>query len=292
MRTETESVNPRSGSAAVRWRSGVIHAVLIVGALIMVFPLLWMVTASFKPADEIATNMGLLPHQPTLDNYRLGWTGLRAPFGSFFVNSLALCSLAVVGNVVSCSLAAFAFARLRFPFSRVLFAIMLLTIMLPFQATIVPQYILFLRFGWVGTGLPILAPKYLAVDTFFVFLLVQFIRTIPTTLDDAARIDGCGPFRIFAWIILPLLVPALASTAIFTFIWTWNDFFSQLLYMGNNITTYTVPIALRAFVDSTGQSSWGQMLAMSVLALVPICVVFLVFQRLLLEGISTTGLKG
>jgi multiple sugar transport system permease protein len=292
MSTEHRLAGHLSAHAAARWRGGAIHAGLIVGAFIMVFPLLWMVTASFKPPDEIATNRGLLPYQPTLDNYRYGWTGLRAPFGDFFVNSLVLCALAVVGNVVSCSLAAFAFARLRFPLSRVLFAIMLLTIMLPFQATIVPQYILFVRLGWVGTGLPILAPKYLAVDTFFVFLLVQFIRTIPTTLDDAARIDGCGPFRIYALIILPLLVPALASTAIFTFIWTWNDFFAQLLYMGNNITTYTVPIALRAFVDSTGQSSWGQMLAMSVLALVPIFLVFLAFQRLLLEGISTTGLKG
>lgn len=273
-------------------RGAVTQTCLILGAAVMVYPLLWMLSASFKPPDEIATNMGLFPHAPTLDNYRLGWTGLRAPFGGFFVNSLVLCSLAVLGNLISCSLAAFAFARLRFPLKRALFAIMLLTIMLPFQATIVPQYILFLRLGWVGTGLPILAPKYLAVDTFFVFLLVQFIRTIPTTLDDAARIDGCGPFRIFAWIILPLLVPALAATAIFTFIWTWNDFFSQLLYMGNNITTYTVPIALRAFVDSTGQSSWGQMLAMSVLALVPIFLIFLAFQRLLLEGISTTGLKG
>jgi multiple sugar transport system permease protein len=281
-----------SATLAARWRGGLLHVLLIAGAVVMLYPVLWMLSASFKPPDEIATNLSLLPHQPTLDNYRLGWTGLRVPFGSFFVNSLVLCSLAVVGNLFSCSLAAFAFARLRFPLKRALFASMLLTIMLPFQATIVPQYILFLRLGWVGTGLPILAPKYLAVDTFFVFLLVQFIRTIPTTLDDAARIDGCGPFRIFAWIILPLIVPALATAAIFTFIWTWNDFFSQLLYMGNNITTYTVPVALRAFVDSTGQSSWGQMLAMSVLALVPIFLIFLAFQRLLLEGISTTGLKG
>ena len=193
---------------------------------------------------------------------------------------------------MSCSLAAFAFARLRFPLKRVLFGAMLLTIMLPFQATIVPQYILFLRLGWVGTVLPILAPKYLAVDTFFVFLLVQFIRSIPTALDDAAKIDGCGPFRTFGWIILPLLAPALATTAIFTFIWTWNDFFSQLLYLGNSVDTYTVPVALRAFVDSSGQSSWGQMLAMSLLSLVPIFVFFVAFQRLLLEGISTTGLRG
>lgn len=285
------------GEVTARWRSGLlstvlVHGLLIGGAVVMLYPVLWMLSASFKPPDEVATNLGLLPHAPTLDNYRLGWTGLRVPFGGFFANSLVLCLAAVVGNLVSCSLAAFAFARLRFPLKRPLFAIMLLTIMLPFQATIVPQYILFVRLGWVGTELPILAPKYLAVDTFFVFLLVQFIRTIPTSLDDAARIDGCGPFRIFAWIILPLLVPALATTAVFTFIWTWNDFFSQLLYLGNNVATYTVPIALRAFVDSSGQSSWGQMLAMSVVALVPIFAIFLAFQRLLLEGISTTGLKG
>jgi multiple sugar transport system permease protein len=282
----------RCATPAAHWRAGLLHGLLIAGAVLMLYPVLWMLSASFKPPVEIATNLGLLPHAPTLDNYRLGWTGLRVPFGGFFANSLVLCVAAVVGNLVSCSLAAFAFARLRFPGKRALFAVMLLTIMLPFQATIVPQYILFVRLGWVGTELPILAPKYLAVDTFFVFLLVQFIRTIPTTLDDAARIDGCGAFRIFAWIILPLLVPALATTAIFTFIWTWNDFFSQLLYLGNNVATYTVPIALRAFVDSSGQSSWGQMLAMSVLALVPIFVIFLAFQRLLLEGISTTGLKG
>ena len=274
------------------FRAGLLHLLLIAGAVVMLCPVLWMLSTSFKPPDEIATNLGLLPHQPPLDNYRLGWTGPRVPFTNFFVNSLVLCTLAVIGILISCSLAAFAFARLRFPLKRALFAAMLLTIMLPFQATIVPQYILFLRLGWVGTGLPILAPKFLAIDTFFVFLLVHFIRTIPTTLDDAARIDGCGPFRIFTWIILPLLVPALATTAIFTFIWTWNDFFSQLLYTGNNITTYTVPIALRAFVDSSGQSSWGQMLAMSVLALVPTFIIFLIFQRLLLEGISTTGLKG
>lgn len=274
------------------WPGWILHLVLVAGAFVMVYPVLWMASESFKPPQEVVTNLGLLPHQPTLDNYRLGWTALRTPFSGFFVNSLVLCSLAALGNVVSCSLAAFAFARLRFPLKRVLFGAMLLTIMLPFQATIVPQYILFLRLGWVGTVLPILAPKYLAVDTFFVFLLVQFIRSIPTALDDAAKIDGCGPFRTFGWIILPLLAPALATTGIFTFIWTWNDFFSQLLYLGNSVDTYTVPVALRAFVDSSGQSSWGQMLAMSLLSLVPIFVFFVAFQRLLLEGISTTGLRG
>jgi len=273
-------------------RRGLLHVLLTGGVLLMIYPLVWMLGASLKPAAEVVANPGLLPAEPTLDNYRLGWTALRVPFSGFFINSVVLCGLAALGNVSSCSLAAFAFARLRFPLKRVLFGLMLLTIMLPFQATIVPQYILFLKLGWVGSMLPILAPKFLAVDTFFVFLLVQFIRGIPTALDDAAAIDGCGPFRTFRSIILPLLTPALATTAVFTFIWTWNDFFAQLLYLGNSLDTYTVPVALRAFVDSSGFASWGQMLAMCAVSLVPIFALFLAFQRLLLEGISTVGLRG
>jgi multiple sugar transport system permease protein len=268
------------------------YAGLVLALCVMLYPLAWMISASFKTGPEIFHSVSLLPQEPTLDNYASGWTALRSPFSVFFINSVILCAVAVVGNVASCTLAAFAFARLRFPLRRVLFGVMLLTIMLPFHATIVPQFVLFQRLGWVGTILPIVAPKFLAVDAFFVFLLVQFIRSIPTSLDDAAKIDGCGPFRLFFWVILPLLTPALATTAIFTFIFTWNDFFSQLLYLGNSVQSYTVPVALRAFIDATSQSSWGQTLAMSLLSLLPIVGFFLAFQRLLVEGISTTGFKG
>ena len=268
------------------------YAAITAALVIMLYPLIWMLSASFKTGPEIFHSVSLLPQEPTLDNYVSGWTALRSPFGVFFINSVVLCTVAVIGNTISCTLAAFAFARLRFPLRRVLFGVMLLTIMLPFHATIVPQFVLFQRLGWVGTILPIVAPKFLAVDAFFVFLLVQFIRGIPTSLDDAAKIDGCGPFRLFAWVILPLLTPALATTAIFTFIFTWNDFFSQLLYLGNGVNTYTVPVALRAFIDATSLSSWGQTLAMSLLSLLPIIGFFLAFQRLLVEGISTTGFKG
>jgi multiple sugar transport system permease protein len=274
------------------WPAALKHALLIAGALLMLYPLLWMVSASFKPPGEIFASLDLLPMRPTLANYAEGWTGLGQPFTGFFLNSIALCALAVIGNLGSCTLAAFAFARLRFPLRRVLFALMLMTIMLPFHATVVPQYILFKTLGWVGTFLPIVVPKFLAVDAFFVFLLVQFIRTIPRELDDAAKIDGAGPFRIFSRVVLPLTVPALATTAIFTFIWTWNDFFSQLLYLGSTVQSFTVPVALRTFIDVTSGSAWGQLIAMSLLSLVPIFGFFLAFQRLLLEGISTTGLRG
>jgi multiple sugar transport system permease protein len=280
-------MKPRS-----RTRSLVIHAGLIAALLLMLYPLIWMVTASFKTGYELTHSTDLLPHDPSLDNFIEGWTALHQPFGLFFINSLILCSLAVLGNVLSCTLAAFAFARLKFPLHRVLFAVMLLTIMLPVQATIVPQFIVFAKLGWVGSILPIIVPKFLAVDAFFVFLLVQFIRSIPTTLDDAAKIDGAGPFRIFASIILPLLTPALGATAIFTFIFTWNDFFAQLLYVGTSVGSYTVPVALRAFIDATSLGSWPQTLAMSTLSLIPVLLFFMFFQRLLVEGISTTGLRG
>jgi multiple sugar transport system permease protein len=275
-----------------RTRRAVLHLLLIASAALMLYPLLWMISSSFKPDAYIFKNLSLVPHHATIANYVDGWTGIGTSLTQFFVNSIVLCVLSVLGNLFSCTLAAFAFARLKFPLRRLFFACMMLTIMLPFQVTIVPQYILFRKLGWVGTILPIVAPKFLAVDAFFVFLLVQFIRTLPRELDDASKIDGCGPYRLFYFVVLPLTLPALATTAIFTFLWTWNDFFSQLLYLGSSAHSYTVPVALQAFVDATSQSSWGQLLAMSVLSLLPIFGFFLAFQRLLLDGISTTGLKG
>lgn len=277
-------------TASPRLPRAAAHALLIAGAFLMGYPLLWMAASSVRPPIELG-DPGLWVHQLTVANYTQGWTALGPPFLQFFLNSALLCTLAVIGNLLSCTLAAFAFARLHFALRRVLFALMLGTLMLPFHVTIVPQYVLFHELGWINTLLPLVVPKFLAVDAFFVFLMVQFIRTIPRELDEAAEIDGCGPFRLFARIILPLLVPALATTAVFTFIWTWNDFFSQLLYL-NGIDSFTVPVALRAFLDTTGVQQPGQLFAMSVLALVPVFGFFLAFQRLLLEGIATTGIRG
>jgi ABC-type glycerol-3-phosphate transport system permease component len=267
------------------------HLPLIGGVLVMLYPLLWMVSGSLKPAGEIFNNARLWPSEATLDNYRSGWVALGLDFGTFFGNSLLISLAAVAGNVISCSMAAYAFARLRFAFKRLWFMAMLISIMLPIHVLIVPQYTLFHRLGWVDTFLPLIVPKFLAVDGFFIFLMVQFIRALPAELDDAARIDGCGPVQVYLRIILPLMAPALVTTAIFTFIWTWDDFFGQLIYL-NDIDHYTVPLALRAFLDSSGESSWGQMLAMAALSLVPVLAFFLVFQRRITEGISTTGLRG
>jgi multiple sugar transport system permease protein len=220
-----------------------------------------------------------------------GWNALDYPFTVFFMNSLVVCLGAVIGNIVSCSMAAYAFARLRFKYKMLWFVLMQGSIMLPAHVLIVPQYILFKDLGWVNTFLPMVIPKFMATDAFFIFLMIQFIRNIPRDLDDAARLDGCN-FYIFYWrVILPLLVPALITTAIFTFIWTYSDFFTQLIYL-NDESLYTIPVALRSFMDNTGNSAYGQLFAMSVLSLLPVIAFFLIFQRYLIEGASTTGLKG
>ncbi|GCE21513.1 ABC transporter permease [Dictyobacter kobayashii] len=250
-----------------------------------------MLSASFKPNNLIFSNASLLPQQFTLKNYTTGWMALGTPFSTFFWNSLLVCIGAVIGNVISCSMVAYAFARLNFKFKPLWFAIMLSTIMLPYHAIVVPQYILFKSIGWINTFLPLIVPKFLATDAFFIFLLVQFIRALPPELDESAQIDGCGPIQLFWRVILPLAKPALATTAIFTFIWTWGDFFTQLIFL-NNQSSFTFPVALNSFLDSTGVSQYGSLFAMSLLALVPILIFFLLFQRLLTEGISTTGLKG
>lgn len=267
------------------------HVVLIAGALIMAYPLLWMIGSAFKSDNTIFGTINPIPDSLNPRNFLRGWVATDPAFTTFYVNSLTIAVFAVVGNVIACTLTAYAFARLNFRLKRVWFAIMLGSIMIPAHALLIPQYVIFYHLGWINTFLPLFVPKFLATDAFFIFLMVQFIRGIPRSLDEAAMLDGCGKIRIFLRILVPLMVPVMVTTMIFTFIWTYNDFFSQLIYL-NAPTAQTVPVALRSFVDATGQSSYGQLLAMSVLSLVPTFIVFLVAQKRIVEGISTTGLRG
>jgi len=273
-------------------RSIVRYAVLILFAFVMSYPLLWLVSSSFKPEQVIFSEPGLLPDPFTLRNYVDGWNKLGMPFALFMFNSAVICVLCIAGNLFSCTLAAYAFARLSFPFSKVAFAIMLVTIMLPFHVTILPQYIMFQKLGAVNTIIPLVLPKFFAVDAFFVFLLVQFIRSIPRDLDEAAELDGSNKYQTFWHIIFPLCRPALVIVAVFTFLWTWNDFFGQLIYL-TQTEKYTAALALNLFIDATsGESAWGMLFAMSVITLIPIFVLFVLFQKQLADGIATTGLKG
>ena len=266
------------------------HAILILAGALMIYPLLWMVVSSLRANELIFREPGLWLNSLEMSNYTDGWSALTHPFGHYMINSAIVVIGSILGNLISCSMAAYAFARLQFTGKKLFFGIMLLTIMLPFHVVIVPQYILFSQIGWVNTFWPLIVPKLLATDAFFVFLMVQFIRGIPKELDEAARIDGAGHPRIFLQVILPLMVPALATTTIFTFIWTWNDFFGALIYL-TDPDMFTVPVALRAFVDSQSATSWGSLFAMSIVSLLPVFLVFLFGQRFLIKGIATTGIK-
>jgi len=266
------------------------HGFLIAAAVLMLYPVIWMVVSSFRPTDLIFREAGLVFDSFEISNYVDGWNALTYPVNVYLVNSGLVVIGSIIGNLVSCSLAAYAFARLEFTGKKFWFAIMLLSIMLPIHVIIVPQYVLFSQLGWVNTFLPLIVPKLLATDAFFIFLMVQFIRGIPRELDEAARIDGAGHPRIFLQIILPLMVPALATTTIFTFIWTWNDFFSQLIFL-TKPGLYTVPLALNAFQDAQSSTDFGELFAMSVVSLIPIFLIFLFGQRFLIKGIATTGIK-
>lgn len=268
------------------------HTALIAACFVMIYPLLWLTASAFREPNAIFTSPGLWPGENfTLDNFVTGWQGLGfVGFGTFFTNSLIIAGLSAVGNVMACALAGYAFARLNFPFKRTLFALMMCTIMLPLHALLIPQYILFSNLGWLDSFLPLIVPKFLATEAFFVFLFVQFFRTIPGELSDAARIDGCGHFQIFWRIFVPLALPAMATTAAFSFIWAWNDFLQPLIYL-NSPQNYTVTVGLSLFLDATSESNYGALFAMSLLSLLPVVGFFLSFQKLLVAGIATTGMK-
>lgn len=264
-------------------------AVLVV-AIVMLYPILWMIASSLRPQSEIFTNMGLVVTNPVWENYAAGWHALSYPFGRYILNSLIIVVFAIVGNILTCAMAAYAFARLNFRFRGVLFGFMLLMLMVPIHVIVIPQYIMWNSLHLINTFVPLILPKFLATDGFFTFLFYQFLRGLPRDLDEAAKLDGAGHIRIFFQVLLPLMKPAIGTCAVFTFIWTWNDFFSQLLYL-TKPDMATVPIALRTFIDAQSQSSYGPMFAMSVVSLIPLFLVFTFGQKYLVQGIATTGGK-
>lgn len=298
MKTETTTVaalrpgtpSRRAGSRrspVVRLLQQILMIAIVAVAL---YPILWMVVSSVRADSHIFSNPSLIPTEFHWQNFAQGWTSLGRPFSTFLINSFIIVVAAIFGNLITCSMAAYAFARLKFRFQKPAFAFMLVTIMIPVQVVIVPQYIIWSQLGMVNSFWPLVIPKFLATDAFFTFLMVQFIRSLPRELDEAARIDGAGHGRIFSQILMPLMAPALATTAIFTFIWTWNDFFSQMIYL-TNPSLYTVSMALRNFIDSQSQSSYGAMFAMSTISVIPLILVFALGQRYLVQGIATTGMK-
>lgn len=268
------------------------HSLIAIIGIAMFYPVLWLVASSFKAEGTIFRNAHtLIPSQFTWKNYLIGWQGFgEAHFGIFFKNSFIITTVATLGQIFTSAIVAFGFARIRFRGKSILFALMISTLLLPRQIVLIPQYIMFSSLGWIDTFKPLILPAFFA-QPFFVFLVYQFIQGIPKELDEAAKIDGCSINDIFFRIILPNIKPAMITTFIFSFYWTWQDFFGPLLYI-QSANKYPVSLALKLFSDPSAVTNWGGMFAMSVLSLVPVFILFIIFQRYLVEGISTTGMKG
>lgn len=272
----------------------ILYHIIVCGiGLIMLYPLIWMLMSSFKETNTIFTTArSLIPEKFTLENYKNGWKGFAGiSFGVFFRNSLFTSVLGTIGTLLSSACVAYAFSRCKFRGRKILFGAMLASMMLPAQILMVPQYLWYQKLGWVGSYAPLIVPFCFAIQGFFVYLMMNFIDGIPKELDEAAKIDGCSYYGIFARIIVPLMSPAFITAGIFSFIWRWDDFMSALLYL-NDSHKYTAAFALKLFTDPGSSSDYGAMFAMSILSLLPIVIIFIIFQRYLVEGIASSGLKG
>lgn len=273
-------------------RMGFTIAFLTISALIMIYPLVWLFFASFKPNNEIFGSLQLLPKQFVWNSYTNGWKGSgQFTFGVFLLNTIKMVVPVVAFTVISSTIVAYGFARFQFALKNVFFAIMISTLMLPNAVIIIPRFILFKEFGWLNSYLPFTMPALFACYPFFIFMMVQFFRGLPRELDESATIDGCNSFGILTKILMPLCKPAIFSSAIFQFIWTWNDFFNSLIYI-NSVKKFTLALGLRMSLDVSSAAKWNEVMAMSMVAIIPCVIIFFFSQKYFVEGIATTGLKG
>lgn len=270
----------------------IIYIVITLFGIVMIYPLLWVFSASFKTNAEIFTTVGLIPSHFSLSAFMDGWKGTgQITFGTYLKNSFLLVVPTVIFTIISCTLVGYGFARFQFPFKKILFMLMISTLMLPNASIIIPRYIIFNKLGWLNTYLPFYIPAILGCYPFFIFLMVQFFRGLPKELEESAYIDGCNSFMVLIRILLPLCKPAIISTLIFQFIWTWNDFFNSLVYI-NSVSKYTIMLGLNTLIDATSKMNWNEVMAMSVIAMIPSIILFFACQKYFVEGIATTGMKG
>lgn len=270
----------------------ILYIIIIVVGIIMVYPLVWMVMASFKTNNEIFGSVKLLPSSFHLDAFTGGWEGTgRYTYGTYFLNTFLLVIPTTVMTVLSSAIVAYGFSRFRFPGKKILMGILIATLMLPATVVIIPRYSLYNSLGWLDSYLPFYIPALLSCNAFFVYMLIQFIRGIPKELDEAAFIDGCGSFRTFTTILLPLMKPSLFSAGLFQFLWTYNDFFNSLIYI-NSVNKYPVALALRTAIDADANIQWNEIMAMSVISVLPLVILYFLGQKYFVQGIATSGLKG
>lgn len=269
----------------------IFHLFCVAFGAVTLYPILWMISCSFKNTYKVFNDsFSLIPNPADLTNYARGWKGFGGiSFGTFFGNSAIIVVFTTIGALMSSSLIAYGFSRMKFKSKNFWFVTVIISMMLPGQIIMVPQYIIFSKLNWVNTFLPLIVPAYFG-SAFFTFLIMQFFRGIPYDLDEAAKLDGCNAFQIYSRILLPLIKPAIITAGIFQFYWSWDDFMSPMIYL-NQPKLYTVSVALRMFSDATAQNDWSAMFAMSVLSLIPPIAVFFIFQKYIVEGISTSGMK-
>lgn len=268
------------------------YVLLSVFAFIMMYPLLWMLGASFKTNSEIFSTVSLFPENPVFNAFREGWKGSgQYGFDTYLLNTFFLVIPTVFFTLVSSTLVAYGFARFNFPFKKILFFLMISTLMLPGTVIVIPRYIFFKNMNWLDSYLPFIVPAALGAFPFFNFMMVQFLRGIPLELDESAKLDGCGSFRTLVSILLPLCKPALFSVVVFQFVWTWNDFFNALIYI-SSVRKYPISLGLRMTIDIASQVHWNQIMAMSLVSILPPVLLFFTSQKYFVEGITTSGLKG
>ncbi|MAS38098.1 MAG: hypothetical protein CL610_29145 [Anaerolineaceae bacterium] len=274
------------------FRQSLIYFVLSIGALVMIFPLVWTVSTSLKTPDKVTLRtIELIPDPVAFENYTEIFT--EQPIVRYTLNTLILVAAAVFGGLVPCSLAAYGFARIPFPGRKMLFGILLATMMLPYVVQLIPLFIFFDRIGWVGTFWPLILPRVLGHNAFYIFLMRQFFKGIPGDLFDAARIDGASEVGVWWRIAVPMSKPVMAAVAIFAFQFAWNDFLYPLIYLGTSQSNWTLAIGLNALQGFEGdENTLNVMMTFSVLMLLPMLIVFYFGQKYLIQGVSVTGVKG
>lgn len=270
----------------------VYHLFVVLFGMLMIYPVLWMISGSFKDNAEILRgSLGLFPENLKLTNYATGWSGFGGiSFTTFFKNSIIITAIATLGTVISSALVAYALSRVCFRGRKFWFTCMIATMLLPGQVIMIPSYLIWHRLGLVPGYLPLIIPNFCG-QAFFIYQMMQFMSGIPRELDEAATIDGCSKYSIFTHIIMPLLKPSIVTTVIIQFYWKWDDYMGPLLYLSKP-QSYTVSLAIKMFADASSTTDYGAMFAMSTLSLIPVFLIFLFFNRYLVEGIGTSGLKG
>jgi len=268
------------------------YTVLVLVGLLMIYPLLWLLGASFKSNSEIFSSIGLIPKELDFSGYAKGWkTATEYTFTTYFLNTYKIVIPKVIVTLISCTITAYGFARFEFLGKKLLFTLLMATLFLPQVVLNIPQYLLFRDIGWLDSYLPLIVPSAFALDTYFVFLLIQFLRGVPKELEESAKIDGCNPLQTLWFIIVPMLKPAIVSCALFQFMWSSNDFMGPLIYI-SSVAKYPASIALKMSMDATAVVNWNAIIAISIIAILPSLIVFFMAQDQFVEGISAGGVKG